>query len=247
VIRVLFWILLLANVVLFAAIQWGASIWREPTMVQPALHEEKMRLLDAAQITLDEKSTAHDVVSAANASSSQLALLNMTAAVSTPAVIKPIMPICLEWGEFSDAELRLATTALSGMELSKNLSKRQVEHAIGYWVYIPPLKDKVAINKKIMNLKDDGISEFFIVQEPGAWRNAISLGVFKTEEAAQKFLNMLRAKGVRSARVGKRNSKIKLSIFIFSQVDAAISDKLALLQKDFSGSELKNVQCALTR
>jgi hypothetical protein len=47
--------------------------------------------------------------------------------------------------------------------------------------------------------------------------------------------------------VGKRNSKIKLSIFIFSQVDAAISDKLALLQKDFSGSELKNVQCALTR
>lgn len=244
--KVLFWIILLANVVLFASIQWGSLIWGEQVVAQPALHEEKMRLLDAAQIASAEKLSAHDAVSAASLPGVQLAL-NVTAPVSTPVVVKPSAPFCLEWGEFSDAELKLAMTALSALELGNKLSKRQVEHTIGYWVFIPPLKSKVAVNQKIAQLKSYGVSEYFIVQEAGAWQNAISLGVFKTQEAAQNFLNTLRTKQVRSAKVGKRNSKLKVSIFMLNDVDAAIEVKLNEMQKDFAGSELKKVPCGLTR
>lgn len=245
-IRALFWILLLANIGLFAAMQWGVQLWGEPVVVQPELNAEKISLRNALQVTLLEKASANTASSAVNAASMQLAL-DMAVPTSTPENIKPKPPICLEWGEFSDAELQLANAALSALELGEKLGKRQVEHTIGYWVYIPPLKDKAAIAKKVAQLKERKISEYFVVQEAGAWRNAISLGVFKTEDAAQNYLNTLRAKEIRSAKVGLRNSKFKVSIFTLKRVDAATESKLTSIQRDFAGSEVRNVSCGLTR
>ena len=75
------------------------------------------------------------------------------------------------------------------MQLGGKLSQRQVELDRGYWVYFPPLKNKEAVNRKIAELKALGINDYFVVQGPGHWQNAISLGVFKTGDAAQKICN----------------------------------------------------------
>ena len=50
-------------------------------------------------------------------------------------------------------------------------------------------------------------TEFFVVQENGPNNRAISLGLFSTKEAANSHLEALREKGVKSAKVGERNSK----------------------------------------
>jgi hypothetical protein len=241
-IRFLFWILLVMNIGLFAAMQWGENLWGEPVATQPSMNADKIRLLDAQEVALAEKSAAHVAASSVSATSMQLAL-----DIKSPVVEKPSIPICLEWGEFLDVELKQAKDSLDALDLGGKLTKRQVEHMIGFWVYIPPLKNKAAIAKKILQLKERGVPEYFVVQEAGAWMNAISLGVFRTEEAAQNYLNTLRANQIVSAKVGKRNSKHKLSIFMLNEVDAAIEAKLTALQKDFAGSELKNVSCGLTR
>jgi len=110
-------------------------------------------------------------------------------------------------------------------------------------VYIPPLKNRAAVNRKVGELKALGISEYFIVQSAGRWRNAISLGVFKTREAAQNFLNLLRTKGVHTAKVGERASKLKATIFRLNRIDAATEAKLTALQKDFAGSRVE--ECSL--
>jgi len=81
------------------------------------------------------------------------------------------------------------------------------------------------------------------VQEAGPWLNAISLGVFKTQDAAQKFTESLRAKEVHSAQIGERAGKFKTTVFMLNNLDAATSGKLTSLQKDFAGSELKNLPC----
>mgnify|MGYP001342183611 CR=1 FL=1 len=225
-IRVLFWILLIVNIAFFSAMQMEWSPWDSPVTAQPALNEDKMRLLSPEQIASIE-SKATPVMNKANAS------VDST--------------ICLEWGEFLDAELKLANNALSGLGLAKNVIKRELEYEIGYWVFIPPLKDKAATSEKIAQLKDRDISEYFIVQEAEIWQNAISLGVFKTQEAAQKYLSFLKGKGVRSAQMGERGSKLKVSILRFNDADAATEVQLTELQQTFTGSELKNVQCGLTR
>lgn len=231
--KILVWILLLANVVFFAVMQWGGGALLgdgQVAQAQPSLHEEKIRLLDQPQSApVPVRSVPVPVASAVPA--------------SVPVVTKPTNAVCMEWGEFSGADLARAENALASLQLGDKLSQRQVEHTIGYWVYIPPLKDKAAVNQKIAQLKARGVAEYFVVQESGQWFNAISLGVFKTQEAAQKFTESLRAKDVRSAQIGERASKLKATVFVLNALDAAASSRLTALQKDFAGSELKSLSC----
>lgn len=231
--RVLFWILLLGNLAFFAVMQWGLPMLAGESAIQtqPALHAEKIRLLDATQAGPETASQSQAVPDAASPASSP------ATPVSDPAS-------CMEWSEFTGADLVRATDGLAALKLGDKLSQRQVEHSIGYWVYIPPLKDKAAVNQKVSQLKARSVNDYFVVTEAGKWQNAISLGVFKTPEAAQAYLEGLLAKDVRSAQVGERTSKFKTTIFVLDGLDAEIGGKLAAMQKDFPGSELKNIPCA---
>lgn len=217
--RALFWVLLAGNIVFFTVMQRGGwpSGDEQAARAQPALQEDKIQLLDMRGI----------------------------ATSAEPAGM--LAGTCLEWGEFSGTDLARATAALATLQLGEKLGQREVEHSIGYWAYIPPLKDKAAVSQKILQLKARGIQEYFVVTEAGAWHNAISLGVFKTQEAAQGFLDSLRTKGVVSAQVGERASKFKVTVFTLNGVDSGVEGALMAMQKDFAGSELKNVSCALTR
>ena len=55
----------------------------------------------------------------------------------------------------------------------------------GYWVLIPPEKDRKSARKSIAQLKNKNIKDFFLVAT-GTQKNAISLGVFSRAELAQK-------------------------------------------------------------
>jgi SPOR domain len=265
--RNLFWILLLANVILFAVMQRGGFNWGEQVVQpQPELNSGMIRLLPETKNSPVKPSSATPAPARAPTpvppvpapsetvtvdvppapvpapSPSPLAL-NMAASEDT----KPGKLICLEWGDFSGSDLTRANAALSALQLADKISQRQIEREIGFWVYMPPLKNKAAVKRKIAELKALGINEYFVVQNSGHWLNAISLGVFKTQEAAENFLHALNSKGVRTARVGERASKLKTTIFILNRVDAGTEVKVKVVQKDFPGSELNNVPCGLTR
>lgn len=232
------WILLLGNVVFFAAMQWGGLLTadEQAAQVQPPLHEEKISLLGAP----------HDKPAGAlPASAPAVATLAPAPAdAPVPLAARPDV-LCREWGEFSGADLARATAALAALQLGDKLSQRQVEHNIGYWVYIPPQKDKAAVNRKIAQLKARAIEEYFVVSDAGPLQNAISLGVFKTREAAQHFLDELqRAKDVHTAQIGERASQLKTTVLILNGLDAKAAADLAEIQKDFAGSELRDVACA---
>lgn len=236
--KALFWILLLGNAILFAIMQWGGRLTSgdQTVQAQPALHEDKISLLNMPQ-------------SSPAAQGGMLAALPASASEATP-VIDPAQPgakpeaLCMEWADFSGEDLTRATNALAALQLGEKVGQRQIEHNIGYWVYIAPIKDKAAQAQKIAQLKARGVKEYFVVPEAGHWQNAISLGIFKTQEAAQNFFDDLRTKGVRSAKVGERASKLKATLFTLNGLDAATEAKLAEIQKDFAGSELKKMPCA---
>jgi hypothetical protein len=267
--RNLFWILLLGNVILFVVMQRGGFGWGEQgVQEQPYLHGEMIRLMHAPQSAPVKALPAPIPVSApvpvpvlsasvpvavspapvpASSQSQSPSNLQLSLNIAEPAAAKPDTPVCLEWGDFSGSDLMHATAALSALQLADKLSQRQIERDIGYWVYIAPLRNKAAVNRKIAELKALGVREYFVVQTSGHWLNAISLGVFKTRDAAQNFLQDLYTNGVRTAQVGERASKLKATLFILNKVDAATEVKLTAMQKDFGGSELNNVPCALTR
>jgi hypothetical protein len=254
----LFWILLLGNVILFAVMQGGRFGWNEQGgHAQPELNSEMIRLVPAPQrapvkalpvpatAPVAAPASAPVVVSPtqvpapSQAVSSQPLPPNMNA--PTAAQVNSLA--CMEWGDFSGAELPRASAALSAMQLADKSSQRKIERDTGYWVYFPPFRNKAAVRQKIAELKELGINEYFVVQTPGHLQNAISLGVFKTKEAAQNFLDRMRTKGVRTARVGEQASKVKVTILMLNGVDAATEAKLTAMQKDFPGTELNKVSC----
>ncbi len=212
----LFWLLLLASLLFFAFMQWGGTRTGDSKNLQsqPPFNTEKIKLLRTP----------------------------IAPPLATQSAVQAT-DVCMEWSEFSGNDLTRATAALDTLKLGDRLTQRQVEHASGYWVYIPPLKTRADADKKVAQLKAFGVEEYFVVQEAGKWRNAISLGVFKTEEAAQKFLESIKGKGVKSATAGERMSKFMLTVFVLKNPDVETSAKVVALQNEFAGSELKAVAC----
>lgn len=231
------WVLLAVNALLLIYIQWGERLVNDGRAVQtPALNEEKIRLLTAPQ-------SSNAVATALAAQVAARPIAPSPAAASTPAIAdKPGAAVCMEWGEFTDAELNRANASLTALQLGKKLSRREVDANIGYWVYIPAIKGKTALNKKLAELKSLHV-EYFVEKKKGHEGSAISLGVFKTRDAAQRFLEKMRAKKIHSAKIGEKTGKSKASIFVLNGLDNATSGKLAGLQKEFPGSELKSKAC----
>lgn len=149
----------------------------------------------------------------------------------------------MEWGEFSGTDLARASKALAGLKLGDRLAQRTVEYASGYWVYIPPLANKAAVNKKIVEIRAAGVEDYFVIKESRKWNNAISLGVFKTEEAAKKFQLSIKKKGLSKAKVGERKRMLKFTVFELKRIDAEGRARLAALHKAFANSELAIVAC----
>ncbi len=214
--RLLFLILLLANLLVFAYIRYaenraGADAQINLLQISP----DKVKLL---------KPVSKD-----------------KAAAALPSSTPPPTLACLEWGSFAAEEALRAAAALARFDLADKLSQREVSDA-GWWVYLPPFKTKAEADRKAAQVKALGIGDVYVMQDSSPWRFALALGVFKTEEAARNYLAQLRQKGLPTAAVGPRGAAT--SIFVIRDPGDAIAAKIAGLTADFPNAQLKATVCA---
>jgi len=160
-----------------------------------------------------------------------------------PKTASVVPATCLEWGNFAGPGAARAEAALARLDLAPGQVERAVVDAGGYWVHIPPLRNKSEADRKVRELRDLGVTEFFVVQDAGPWRNAISLGIFRTDEAAQAFLAGLKERGVRSAITARRENFLKQVAFYVREPSEATVAELMLIQQDFPDSEVKAGPC----
>ena len=175
----------------------------------------------------------------------RLQLLSAKAAMTLiePAPVKkPDMIACLEVGNFAASEVKEFETQLKQLALGDRQSKSNVTEAASNMVYIPPLGSKENADKKATELKRIGITDFFIVQDQSDMRWGISLGVFKTEEAAKAHLANLTGKGVRSARIGPRS--VSATKFAYQLRDITPDEKARLdgIKEEFASQEIRSCQ-----
>jgi hypothetical protein len=227
--RTFFLLLVLVNLAFFAyghvALEGGGPESRIPQLQVAA---EKIRLVKGAE----------------RAAPAAKPRVPGKAAPSAPPVTATAAPTaCVEWGNFAGPNVAKAETALVQLELAPGQVERVVTDAGGYWVYIPPLKTRSEADRKVRELMDLGVTEFFVVQDPGPWRNAISLGIFRTDESAQGFLAGLRQRGVRSAIAARRENFLRQVAFYVREPSEATIAQLLLIQQEFPGSEVRAGPC----
>lgn len=146
---------------------------------------------------------------------------------------------CLEWGSFTLADFPRAQKALEPLALGSRLGQRRTEEAAGWWVFLPSQGSRQAALKKAAELKALAVEDYFVVQEEGEFRWAVSLGVFRSEEAAQARLAALRERGVRSAQVGPRETLVPKVWLQVSGIDGALESRLMDIARQVEGSELR--------
>lgn len=215
-------LLLLANVAFFA---WSNFVSESDTQSDPAplgrqVAPEKLRILPAD--ALAKAPPAAPVPAAA------------------PPVPAPAVMACTEWGAFAATDATRASEALAPLALGARLSQRQVDESASWWVYFPPRPNRQDAQKKADEVKRLGIEDYFIVQDEGPFRFAVSLGVFKTEAAANNRLEALRAKGVKTAQVGKRETALQKTWFQVRPSEEALAAKLREIAQGFPGSEVRD-------
>ena len=212
--RALFLFLLLANLAFFAWSRYGTA----PESADPApqsrqLEPDKLKLIAPASLP------------------------PATVSKKPGAAVAPVA--CMEWGSFTLADAPRAEKVLEPLALGARLALRRAEETAGWWVFIPPQGSRQAALRKAAELKALGIDEYFIVQEEGEHRWALSLGVFRNEEAAQARLAALRGQGVRTARVGARETVVPKVWLQVKAVDAPLQARLKELARQVEGSELR--------
>ena len=226
--RTVFFLLLSANLGFLAWSYFGGRGSTEAQLMEQQLNPQAITLLGPEQLSALAAERAKQVA----------ARPKPPPPPSPPP--KVAVAACLELGAFNPGEVARVQQVLEALELGPRLSRRRVQEFASYWVFMPPQGSRQAANRKSAELKKLGVEDFFVVQEDPKFQLAISLGVFKTEEAAQARLVELRNKGVRTARVAPRETPVQKIYFTVREVPEALASRLNELRQGFPGSELKD-------
>jgi hypothetical protein len=126
--RTLVFLLLLANLTLFGYIRLDSAASGEGARLSEQVQPDKIKLLTPQQV-----------------------------AALGPAKVASLADVCVEWGPMSDADRARAQTRLEPLDLGKLVTQKKVEVLANYWVFIPPLANKAAVDNRVAELKAQGV------------------------------------------------------------------------------------------
>ncbi|MES2036852.1 MAG: SPOR domain-containing protein [Pseudomonadota bacterium] len=217
--RFFFWSLLILNAFLLAFNLGYLGHWsldtHEPERLKKQHHADQLKLLTATEATSPAESAAEK---------------------------KAEVIACLEVGNFQQGDIPKLEEKLKTLALGDRQSRINVVDVATHMVFIPSQGSKEGADKKAGELRRLGITDFYIVQDQSNLRWGISLGVFKTEEAAKLHLNNLSNKGVRSARIGPRTVSTNKFAYQFRALSAEEKSKYDVIKADFPAQENRNCQ-----
>lgn len=151
-------------------------------------------------------------------------------------------PVCVTWGGFSESQVGAAENRLAPLELGARLSRSETATHTNYLVIVPPIDRRSDLNARVEALKRAGVSDQFVISD-GDLRNGISLGFFKSEEAANRHLAHLEAKGVSDAVVKPRPSGNRTFTLQIRDLTAAERAQLEAIASGHASAELKFGAC----
>lgn len=195
-----FWVLLLANLVLVVLQPGAVSRLHEPARLQQQLNPER---------------------------------ISLTEATPKRASAEPVS--CIEIGNFTPQMAMVFESRLSRLTLPALPQKREVTEQGNYMVYLPPRDGQVGASRKLAQLRQLGWQDLHLIQDQSPRRWGISLGLFKTAEAAQAQLALAEKAGVTGARVEIYPMTFARAAYQLRGLDPKTLVALEVIRSEFAG------------
>ena len=232
--KFVFWALLAANALLFA---YGRGLLgsmdaevREPARLRNQVAPDKLVLLTGEQAqTLAAAAKAEEPKTAAAA----------PAEAEPPAPATPVFA-CLETEAFAAGDARRFETRLARLDLGARQTRLAIpfQEVTSHLVYLPPQGGKEGADRRVAELRERGVTNFFIMQGDSPLRWAVSLGVFKTEAGARTLAAELAKQGVQGVRILLRGPQTNRFAYRFRDIDAPTRTRIVEAGRGFPAAVL---------
>lgn len=234
--KFVFWALLALNALLFAYAQGylgkAGGGEREPQRLKNQLATERMVVLSPAEARAAAEATAP----AAQAPAAEPA---PPAPVPAPAA-ETIA--CTQAGPFAPGDVRRFETRIGRLGLGDRVSRTSLpyQEVTSHLVYLPPNGGKEGADRRVAELKEKGVANFFVMQGESPLKWAVSLGVFKTEAAAQGLAAALGKQGIGGVRVLPRGPQGTRAAWQFRDLTPDERARVAGIADDFTGVQIRS-------
>jgi hypothetical protein len=163
------------------------------------------------------------------------------AAPSTPRVAAA-EALCVEWRNLNRDEFAKVRDQIKALAGERVMSFTEVPLNTRRWVIFPPLPSQQSAAAKLNELVAAGLTDAFVVKD-GAWRNAISLGLYANDEAAGRRVREVEDKGVLGTRVELQPRQGTDFYFVIRSEDPDALKSLGEIKQAYPNSRQSRVAC----
>ena len=150
--------------------------------------------------------------------------------------------MCVEWRGLDPDEFAQVREQLKTMAGERAMSFTEVPLNTRHWVIFPPLPSAQSAADKLGELAAAGVGDAFVVKD-GAWRNAISLGLYADDEAARRRVREVEDKGVLGTRVELLPRQGTDFYFVIRSADTDTLKSLGGIKQAYPNSQQSRVAC----
>jgi hypothetical protein len=159
-----------------------------------------------------------------------------------PSKVASLADVCVEWGPFNEPDRTRALADVDNLQLGRLLSQRRVDVDGTFWVYLSPFATRAAAERRAADLRQQGVGDVSVV-DAARGQFAVSLGIFRTEQAARTRADALAALGVANTRVESRSQSVAQTMLVVRDPQAPVVARLKELQGQYAGTDIRIGTC----
>jgi len=166
----------------------------------------------------------------------RIVLLDRSRKALPPPVVEPA---CIEIGHFTVPLAAVFEARIAQLSLPSPPQKRDIIEQVTHMVFLPPQNGQPGANRKIAQLRQLGLTDFYVIQDQSPRRWGISLGLFKSAEAAQAQLEAVTHAGVAGARLESYRATFNRAAYRLQGLEGKAILALEAIKAEFAGVEVR--------
>lgn len=149
---------------------------------------------------------------------------------------------CMEMGGFSAQSVQRAIEDLKAIAAGTPLPVEQFERSeqARWWVHLPAQPSRENADRKLAELRRRKVTDVSVVAGENPESYTVSLGLFRDRERADKFLEVLRGQGVRTAMISDAPRAVSRQWLRVAHADDSVRTRMDEVRLRYGGDVLQD-------